>query len=158
MEEINKIIEESKALIRGIENTEIAVTPISTPTSFRTSLLTFLEVQMNNVQNRQGLLDLVDAEIIRKLAFHELDVGELRQLRNDLMNASTNRLSAILEPFKNTNATPNSIMNPPREDEGGGKDIAKELTSGERQAIQKLYQLLYKEGEKEKNKIGDLPE
>jgi hypothetical protein len=154
MEDIQSIIEESKALIRGLE-TGNEVRPPSNPDNFRATLLTFMEAQMASVQNRQGLLDLVDAEILRKLALHELDVTDLRQLRNDLMQAGTSRLSAILEPFKATNATPNSLINPPNPENNGDKDLTKSLTPEERQAIAKLAQVMERANSRKKGEIED---
>lgn len=159
MEDINEIIKQSKEIIKGLEDGN-NVKPLSDPDSFRTTLLAFMENQMSSVQNKQGLLDLVDAEIIKKLVLHELDITELRQLRNDLMSAGTYRLSAILEPFKATNTTPNPLISPPPVD-GGSKNIAEDLTPVQRQALAKLASILELANSKVKkdgDTIDDLPE
>lgn len=153
MENIEDIIKESKSLLASIHDKEsIQQEPVGTIDVFRSKLLNFINSQLEPIKRTQSILDLVDAAIIRKLAYEEYDKHDLMTLRRELIQSSNMKTAVLLDPFKPTNGGGNTLITPPSADSSnGGDDVLKKITPDERVALEKLYSIMTMR-EREKNK------
>ena len=144
MDNIEDILKESKALLSSIHNKEaIPHEPVGTIDVFRGKLLNFINSQLEPIRRTQDMLDLVDAAIVRKLAYEEYNKNELIDLRRELIQATNMKTAVLLDPFKPTNGGGNTLITPPSADQtNGNDDVLKKLSSDERVAIEKLYAVL----------------
>lgn len=153
MESIENILKESKELLQKIHEKEDNVLQVTGNSIdvFRTKLLNFIENQLEPIRRTQDLLNLIDASIIRKLAYEEYDKNELIALRRELVNSMNSKTAVLLEPFKPTNGGSNTLITPPTEKDEDENNILKHIKPEERIALEKLYAILsLKEREKQK--------
>jgi hypothetical protein len=153
MEHIDDILKESKELLTSIHKKESQQEQVGTIDVFRSKLLNFINSQLEPIKRTQDMLDLVDAAIVRKLAYEEYDKNELLDVRRELTQSANLRTSVLLDPFKPTNGGGNTLITPPSADQSNNNDdVLKKLKPEERVAIEKLYAVLTMK-EREKKKI-----
>lgn len=154
MDSIVKIIEENKKLLDGLyqPQEEQVENNVSTVDLFRGKLLGFIDNALNRVKRSEQLLDLIDAEIVQKLCLHEYDKKELIELRASLVQSTNAKTSVLLDPFKPTNGSGNSLITPPSNKDNDAEAVLKNITPEQRQALNKLSDLLLI-AEKRKEKI-----
>ncbi len=152
MDSIDEILKESKELLSSIHNKETIQEPVGTIDLFRSKLLNFINSQLEPIRRTQDILDLVDASIIRKLAYEEYDKNELMTLRRELIQSTNTKTAVLLDPFKPTTGGGNTLITPPSADQNNnGDDILKKIKPEERVALEKLYAVMTMK-EREKNK------
>lgn len=154
MDSIVKIIEENKKLLDGLyqKQEEQVEANVSTVDLFRGKLLGFIDNALNRVKRSEQLLDLIDAEIVQKLCLHEYDKKELIELRASLVQSTNAKTSVLLDPFKPTNGSGNSLITPPSNKDNDAEAVLKNITPEQRQALNKLSDLLLI-AEKRKEKL-----
>lgn len=139
------IIEENKKLLDNLykeeKEKEVGVTATTTIDTFRSKILEFIGNSLGQVQRTQALLDLVDAKIMSNLLLNEYDKKDLLQLRAELVQATNTKTSVLLDPFKPTNGSGNSLITPPSSLSEGESSL-KDITPKERQALDKVYRIL----------------
>lgn len=145
MDSIVSIIEENKKLLDGLYKVDEEVMPeaVSTVDIFRGKLLGFINNALSRVKRSEQLLDLVDAEIVKKLCLHEYDKNELMELRASLVNSTNMKTAVLLDPFKPTNGGGNSLITPPSNKDEDVDSILKSISPEQRQALTKLNDLLH---------------
>ncbi len=159
MESIEDILKESKQLLDTLNKTENTPSKnVSTIDTFRGELLNFINSQLDPIKRTQQILDLVDAEIVKKLVYHEYDKNELLDVRRELIQATNMRTSVLLDPFKPTNGGGNTLITPPSAESSSNDDILKQLTPDQRGAIDKLTRILASNDKGEKGKKKLVPE
>lgn len=153
MENLEELLKESKDIIQGLKpfKQEIQNMEITSQEIFRNNLMKFLSIQMNGVNNTQELLDIIDAEIIKKVLLHEVSIDDLKDLRHSIASHKLGQVSTLLEPFKPNNATGSTLLTPPIAENKENENIVKQLTSGQRQSLVKLASLLDQVLNKENN-------
>lgn len=151
MEDLNytTIIEDSLKLLDAIDTKENKEVAITSQDMLRTTLMTFIGSQLQSIKKQDNLKAIVEAELIRKISLHDMTTDELLDLYQKMSQAKTFNITALLDIFKPTNASPNSIITPPI-DKGESEDITKTLTPQQRNALDKLTQLLEKVDSKSK--------
>ena len=141
---IKDIIAENKKLLESLYASKEEESKVSTVDLFRSKLLGFIDSSLSQVQRTQMLLDLVDGELIQKLALHEYDKNELISLRESLVSSANSKTSTLLEPFKPTNNGGNSLITPPSTSATDEDALLKSISPEQRQALHKLAQILEK--------------
>ena len=138
MESIKELIKESNELLNNLyENAETSK-KVSSQDELREEVATFVVSQMNRIQKQDALRGLIEAELASKIALHELSTEELRDLYSTISREKSANTMSLLDIFKPTNASPNSIISPPLRDEE--KTI--EYTPSQRQALVKLTEIM----------------
>lgn len=147
---INDIIEDNKKILKKLYDDDPTVNEsINSVDAFRGKLLDFINNSLGQVKRTQALLDLVDAKIVNLLLLNEYDKDELLQLRRELVSASNTKTSVLLEPFKPTNNSGNSLITPPSTANEATGPI-KELSPDERMALDKLARFMEQINKKKK--------
>lgn len=146
MNSIDDILKETRQLANLIQDSSSAtkneIVPVTTSDSFRQSMLTFLENRMADVKKNMSMIDIIDAELVKKILLKELSGRELMQLRSSIQQSANSTTSSILEPFKPNNNTGSTLLNPPKDDSVTSKPVTEQLTPEQRTAIHKLEQLI----------------
>jgi len=143
MDSIEDILQESKHLIQTLHNqsSDTSSKNITTMDAFRGELLNFISTQLEPIKRTQAILDLVDAEIIKKLVLHEYDKNELLDVRKDLIQSVNTKTSVLLDPFKPTTGGGNILITPPSNTDTDDSAL-KKITPDQRIAIEKLYRII----------------
>ena len=102
--------------------------------------MTFVKKQMGVIDNQDILRQAVEAEILNKLALHELSTDELMDIYRSISNEKSKNTDVLLSLFKPSGASgTSSLMLPPTKTE---EKTTLELTSDQRNALDKLTQVL----------------
>jgi len=143
MNSIDDIVKDAKKLASKIQGGEDAEKVIAVPSSdsFRQSMLIFLQNRMEDVRKNMSMIDIIDAILVEKVVLKELSAMELMKLRNSVQQSANIATSTILEPFKPSNNTGSTLLNPPKDDSSTAQ-IADQLTPEQRVAVNKLEQFM----------------
>ena len=140
MEDITELIKESNTLLNKMYSSVDESKKISSQEELRNEVSSFIVAQLNRIQKQDILRGLIEAELSQKIVLHELSTAELRDLYATISKEKTVNTTALLDIFKPTNTTPNSLVTPPvKENEDSG---AIEYTASQRQSLAKLAQIV----------------
>lgn len=156
-EDYENIIKESKTLLSRLYSTKEDYKPTDTIDSFRGGLLTFIGSQLEPIRRTQDVIDLVDAEIVKKIILHEYDKNELLIVRRDLIQSMNTKTSVLLEPFKPTTGGGNTLITPPSSNDTNESAVLDKLTPEERTSMDKLTRILLASQKKIKETSNDVP-
>lgn len=138
MENISDLIKESNDLLDNLYK-NVDTKKISSQDELRAEVANFVVSQMNRIQKQDALRGLIEAELAQKIVLHELSTDELVTAYSTISREKSNNTISLLDIFKPTNASPNSLITPPREEE---EKTALEYTPAQRQAIEKLTRVI----------------
>jgi hypothetical protein len=144
MNEENKgIIQESFDLLDALYAKEKLGTQITDTTDkLKVDVMTFISERLKDINKKELLTNLLDAELIRKLVMHELTTDQLMNLRTNLSIDKNTSINGVLDLFKpNGTNSSNTLLPPPKEQEEDN-DIVKDLSSDQRNAMNKLMLIL----------------
>ena len=149
----NAIISESFDLLDALYTKEKEATQyVSNQEILKNNIMTFISERLKDINKKELLTNLIDAELIRKLLLHEITIKDLMSLRTDLSVDKNSSIQSVLDLFKPTTNTANPLLPPPREKEEEG-DITKKLSPEGREVLNKLMlivsQSLVKDNQKE---------
>jgi hypothetical protein len=140
MEGIKDLIKESNELLDNLySQSNESSKRISSQEELREEVATFVVSQMNRIQKQDILRGLIEAELANKVLLHELSTDELQSLYVAISKEKSSNTMSLLDMFKPTNASPNSLMTPPtKEEENNSLDYSPE----QRQALEKLTKII----------------
>lgn len=140
MEGIKDLIKESNELLDNLySQSNESSKRISSQEELREEVATFVVSQMNRIQKQDILRGLIEAELANKVLLHELSTDELQSLYVAISKEKSSNTMSLLDMFKPTNASPNSLMTPPtKEEENNSLDYSPE----QRQALEKLTKIV----------------
>lgn len=130
-----------KMLTRMYEERNTTPRLVSDSEQLRSEIATFVADSLKSVKDDDLVLQILDMELVNKIMMHELPADELIKLRQAIKGGQTNRTSAILDIFRPVAGTPNPLITPPTE-RGDNKALTSDLSSGERQALNKVALLI----------------
>ena len=139
MEAIKDLINESTELLNNLYANADIDKKVSSQEELRTEVATFIVSQLNRIQKQDVLRGLIEAELAQKIMLHELSAGELQDLYSTISREKSQNTIALLDIFKPTNTTPNSLITPPTQE---NEDTNIEFTPAQRQALAKLTQII----------------
>lgn len=139
MDNIKDLINESKELLGNLYANADENKKISSQEELRTEVATFVVSQLQRIQKQDILRGLIEAELAQKILLHELSTGELEDLYAIISKEKSTNTISLLDIFKPTNASPNSLITPPSKDDDTS---SVEYTPSQRQALAKLTHII----------------
>lgn len=140
MESISDVLKDGKELLKNFYKNDKSEQKIENEDALRVEVMTFVKKQMGVIDNQDILRQAVEAEILNKLALHELNTDELMDIYRSISNEKSKNTDVLLSLFKPSGASgTSSLMLPPTKTED---KTTLELTSEQRNALDKLTQVL----------------
>lgn len=140
MESISDVLKDGKELLKNFYKNDKSEQKIENEDALRVEVMTFVKKQMGVIDNQDILRQAVEAEILNKLALHELSTDELMDIYRSISNEKSKNTDVLLSLFKPSGASgTSSLMLPPTKTE---EKTTLELTSDQRNALDKLTQVL----------------
>lgn len=148
VQDANTLVKESKELLKSLYNVENHHdVRMITQDELRNDISLFVSSQLRNLENQNTLKGLLEAEIAKRVLTHELTNDELRSFYSTISSEKAKNIDSLFKLFVPTQATPNTIMASAIKDE---EKTTVELTSSQRQAMEKLVRVLAVSNAKEK--------
>lgn len=146
MESISDVLKDGKELLKNFYKNDKSEQKIENEDALRVEVMTFVKKQMGVIDNQDILRQAVEVEILNKLALHELNIDELMDIYRSISNEKSKNTDVLLSLFKPSGASgTSSLMLPPTKTE---EKTALDLTSEQRNALDKLAQVLISINEK----------
>ena len=138
--EYNQVIDESLKLLDALYTKEDSVHELVSNTDrFRENIMSFVSAQLNDITKKDMMTRLVDAELIRKIALHELPTKDILDLRTTLSIDKNTSIQSVLDLFKPSNGNgTNTLLPPPKVNEEDNSELLKKLTPESRAVLNKL--------------------
>lgn len=142
MTDIEDVLKESKEMMKRFysdtDEEKENIKRIKNNEELRESVSNFVVNQFDSISKTDKLRSLVEAEILRKVAMHELDNTELKELYKTISQQKTYHVDSVLKLFAPTQST-SPIITPATATE---ESENLQLTSEERNTIEKVRTLL----------------
>lgn len=147
MEGIADVLKDGKELLKNFyHNEKTEDKKIENEDMLRTEVMTFVSKQMGTIQNQDLLRQAVEAELLNKVALHELSTDELMDVYRSISNEKSKNTDVLLSLFKPSGATgTSSLMLPPTKTE---EKTTLDLSVEQRNALDKLTRILTSVNEK----------
>ena len=147
MEGIADVLKDGKELLKNFySNDKTDDKKIENEDVLRTEVMTFVFKQMGIIGNQDRLSQAVEAELLNKVALHELSTDELMDVYRSISNEKSINTDVLLSLFKPSGASgTSSLMLPPSKVE---EKTTMDLNSEQRNALDKLTRILTSMNEK----------
>jgi len=142
-EDNREILKESFDLLDALyEKENVGKQIVDTSDKLKVDVMTFISERLKDINKKEVLTNLLDAELVRKLIMHELTNDQLMELRTNLFIDKNTSITSVLDLFKpNGNNSTNTLLPPPKE-ETEKNNIIEQLNPEQRNAINKLMLIL----------------
>lgn len=143
MEGIADVLKDGKELLKNFYKSDKSYErKVDNEDILRTEVMTFVSKQMGVIENQDLLRQAVEAELLNKIALHELSTDELMDVYKSISNEKSKNTDVLLSLFKPSGTTgTSSLMLPPTKSE---EKTNLDLTVEQRNAIDKLSRVLSK--------------
>lgn len=143
MEGIVDVLKDGKELLKNFyKNDKSYERKVDNEDILRTEVMTFVSKQMGVIENQDLLRQAVEAELLNKIALHELTTDELMDVYKSISNEKSKNTDVLLSLFKPSGTTgTSSLMLPPTKSE---EKTNLDLSVEQRNAIDKLSRVLSK--------------
>ena len=155
MESIDAILSESKEMLKKFHDDcdkNRKTNEVHTQYELRTHVASFIVNQMQSIKRQDDVRSIVEAEMLRKIALHEASINELDRFYATISKEKSLNTDVLLKLFAPTPQTTSPIITPAKSDDTTEE---LELTSEERNALNKLTLVMKKLEENKKNTIKD---
>ena len=140
IQDTETLIEESKELLSNLYNVEDhQIKRIVSQDELRNDISSFVSSQLNNLENQNRLKMLYEAEMAKLLLAHELTVDEIYRGYALISSEKSRNIDSLFKLFAPTQTSPNTVLTPATKNE---EKETVELTSSERQSIEKLMRII----------------
>ena len=149
LKDAETLVDESKQLLKNLYNLdEIQARRIITQDDLRNDVSLFVSSQLQNLEHQNTLKGLLEAEIAKKVLAHDLSTDEIFRAYSMISSEKSRNIDSLFKLFAPTQTTPNTILTPATKDE---QTETVELSSSQRQAIEKLARIIDKSNSIVKN-------
>ena len=149
LKDAETLVDESKQLLKNLYNLdEIQARRIITQDDLRNDVSLFVSSQLQNLEHQNTLKGLLEAEIAKKVLAHDLSTDEIFRAYSMISSEKSRNIDSLFKLFAPTQTTPNTILTPATKDE---QSETVELSSSQRQAIEKLARIIDKSNSIVKN-------
>ena len=149
LKDAETLVDESKQLLKNLYNLdEVQARRIITQDDLRNDVSLFVSSQLQNLEHQNTLKGLLEAEIAKKVLVHDLSTDEIFRAYSMISSEKSRNIDSLFKLFAPTQTTPNTILTPATKDE---QTETVELSSSQRQAIEKLARIIDKSNSIVKN-------
>ena len=149
LKDAETLVDESKQLLKNLYNLdEVQARRIITQDDLRNDVSLFVSSQLQNLEHQNTLKGLLEAEIAKKVLAHDLSTDEIFRAYSMISSEKSRNIDSLFKLFAPTQTTPNTILTPATKDE---QTETVELSSSQRQAIEKLARIIDKSNSIVKN-------
>ena len=149
LKDAETLVDESKQLLKNLYNLdEVQARRIITQDDLRNDVSLFVSSQLQNLEHQNTLKGLLEAEIAKKVLAHDLSTDEIFRAYSMISSEKSRNIDSLFKLFAPTQTTPNTILTPATKDE---QTETIELSSSQRQAIEKLARIIDKSNSIVKN-------
>lgn len=149
LKDAETLVDESKQLLKNLYNLdEVQARRIITQDDLRNNVSLFVSSQLQNLEHQNTLKGLLEAEIAKKVLAHDLSTDEIFRAYSMISSEKSRNIDSLFKLFAPTQTTPNTILTPATKDE---QTETIELSSSQRQAIEKLARIIDKSNNIVKN-------
>lgn len=140
IQDAETLVEESKELLKNLYNLdEPQIRRIVTQDDLRNDVSSFVSSRLRHLENQSKLKGLFEAEMAKKVLSHDMSTDEIFKGYAMISAESSRNIDSLFKLFAPTQTTPNTILTPATKDE---EKETVELTSSQRQAIEKLTRII----------------
>lgn len=151
LKDAETLVDESKQLLKNLYNLdEVQARRIITQDDLRNDVSLFVSSQLQNLEHQNTLKGLLEAEIAKKVLAHDLSTDEIFRAYSMISSEKSRNIDSLFKLFAPTQTTPNTILTPATKDE---QTETIELSSSQRQAIEKLARIIDKSNSIVKNDV-----
>ena len=151
LKDAETLVDESKQLLKNLYNLdEVQARRIITQDDLRNDVSLFVSSQLQNLEHQNTLKGLLEAEIAKKVLVHDLSTDEIFRAYSMISSEKSRNIDSLFKLFAPTQTTPNTILTPATKDE---QTETVELSSSQRQAIEKLARIIDKSNSIVKNDV-----
>jgi len=150
LKDTETLVDESKELLKNLYNIdESRAKRIVTQDDLRNDISSFISSQLQNLENQNTLKGLLEAEIAKKVLAHDLSTDEIFRAYSMISGEKSRNIDSLFKLFTPTPSSSNTILTPASRDE---QTESVELTSSQRQSLEKLVRIVSQTSNIEKEK------